>query len=100
MTNKNALLAVVQVAVEDDVIEKALLDQSLNLGSTYTTTNAKAIDLAAIDVLDGILSRPDISEGGFSVRYDRTAIQKRLDALKRKQGITSGPVIRDASNRW
>lgn len=100
MTNKEALSAVVQVSVDDLTLEKALLDQGLNTGATYTSDKASTINLAAIDVLEGLLSRPNISEGGFTESFDRAAIQKRIDALKNKNGIVAGAVIRDASNKW
>jgi hypothetical protein len=101
MTNKEALQAVVQVSLDDNVLVKALLDQAITSTDNYTAAVSSSIDIAAIAVLEGLLSTPNISEGGYSVNYDRAAIQKRVDGLKRKAGIvTNGPFVRDASDRW
>lgn len=101
MTNKEALEAVVQVSVSSNVLEKALLDQSVSAAGNYTASNSEAIDKAAIAVLEGLLSAPNVSEGGFSVSYDRAAISRRVTALYNKLGISpSANVVRDASNRW
>jgi hypothetical protein len=100
MINKEALVAVVQVSVSDITLEKALLDQDVLPTVDYASANARSIDLAAICVLEGLISTADVSEGGFTVRYDRAAIERRIESLKYKTGIISAPVIRDASNKW
>jgi hypothetical protein len=102
MTNKEALIAVVQVSVDDNTLVKALLDQDASDSENYTTANSSLINKAAIDVLEGLLSRPDVSEGGFSESFDRGAIEKRLDRLYQKEGLTNPrtPIVRNASNRW
>lgn len=102
MTNKEALVAVVQVSVADNVLLKALLDQNIPSTDTYASANASSIDLAAISVLEGLLSTPNVSEGGYSVSYDRAAIEGRIKALYQKNGLSAPgkPSVRDASNRW
>jgi hypothetical protein len=102
MTNKEALVAVVQVSVDDNVLEKALLDQTITSSETYAAIKSSNINKAAIDVLEGLLSRADVSEGGFSEKFDRSAIEKRLNRLYEKEGLTSTSqaVIIDRSNRW
>lgn len=89
MTNKEALIAVLRVNVPDNTLEKAMLDQVVTGNETYSAANAKSIDLCAIDVLAGLLAEPDISEGGYSIKYDRSAIQKHLLFLARKHNVTS-----------
>jgi hypothetical protein len=100
MTNKEALVAVVLVDANDNLLEKALADGSITSTDNYSPENSQAVDSAAISVLRSILSMPDITEGGYSIRYDRASIQKRIDALAANVGIDNGPVIRDASDRW
>lgn len=89
MTNKEALIAVLRVSVPDNTLEKALLDQGVTGASTYSATNAQSIDLCAIDVLAGLLAEPDVSEGGYSIRYDRKAVTDLLLFLARKHNVTS-----------
>ncbi len=88
MTNKEALIAVLRVSVPDNTLEKALADQEVTAAGTYAKANAKSIDLCAIDVLTGLLSEPDISEGGYSIKYERDAVQQHLVILARKHNIT------------
>jgi hypothetical protein len=102
MTNKEALIAVIQVSVDDNSLIKALLDQGISDSSDYTSSESTQINKAAIDVLEGLLSRPNISDGGFSETFDRGAVQARLTALYKKVGLTltSTPVVKNASNKW
>lgn len=102
MTNKEALIAALQTSVEDATLDKVLIDLDVVGSDTYSKVNATAIDKCAIEVLQGILSMPDVSEGGYSVKYDRKAIEARLSFLSQKTGVAdpSKPTINDASNRW
>jgi hypothetical protein len=102
MTNKEALIAALQISVEDATLIKALIDLDVDGSETYSKVNATAIDKCAIEVLQGILSMPDVSEGGYSVKYDRKAVESRLSFLSQKTGVADPlkPTINDASNRW
>lgn len=88
MTNKEALAAVVRVSIPDSSYEKSMLDRDVNPAATYTKENAEAIDLCAIELLSGLLSDPDVSEGGYSIKFDRGAVQKRLISLATKHGAS------------
>lgn len=99
MTKRDALLGVLQVSVPDIAIDKALVDNNIDGRDGYSSANAKSIDLVAIDILQGLLTAPDVTEGGYSIRYDRSAIQQRLSYLSQKHGIGSGPTVRRA-NVW
>lgn len=87
MTNKEALIAVVRVSVPDNSLEKAMIDNSVSATTDYTSTEAESIDKCAIAVLEGLLSDPDVSEGGYSINFDRKAVQDRISILKSKYGI-------------
>lgn len=65
-----------------------MLDRDIIPGDEYKKENAEAIDLCAIELLAGLLAEPDISEGGFSVKYDRNAIKDRLLILAKKHNAT------------
>lgn len=95
MTNKEALVAVLRVSVPDNSLEKAMIDNDVTGGSTYTKDNEKNIDLCAIDILQGLLSDPDVSEGGYSINFDRKAVQERLNYLNSKHDLVDAgkPVV-------
>lgn len=88
MTNKEALVATLQASVPDNALEKALADRGIVSAAIYGATQTAGIDGAAMDLLSGLLSAPDVSEGGYSVRFDRTAIKARLIFLANKYGNT------------
>ena len=87
MTNKEALVAVLRITVPDASLEKAMIDREVTGTNTYTKENEKNIDLCAVDVLHGLLSEPDVSEGGYSIRFDRNAVQQRLLLLAKKHNV-------------
>ena len=88
MTNKEALISVLQVSVSDNVLEKALLDSGITSGSTYTAADAENIDKCAIPILQSLLSQPNTSEGGYSISFDRNAVQARIKMLATKYDLT------------
>lgn len=87
MTNKEALLAVLQVSVDDITLEKALIDNSIVSQAIYTAGSTEDIDKCAIPILEGLLTRGNVSEGGYSLSFDATAIKARLLALQEKYKI-------------
>jgi carbamoylphosphate synthase large subunit len=101
MTNKEALIAVCMVVVPDLSVEKALIDNDIIGEDEYSVDVKEEIDLCAIDVLKGTLALADITEGGYSVRYDRKAIQARLDQLMAALDIavSTEPTI-DGASPW
>ncbi len=84
MTVKEALINIVSTPVDGGTIDLVLINSDLNGNDTYSKALSESIEKAAIEVLQSVLSSPDISEGGYSVRYDRNAIQSRLLFLARK----------------
>lgn len=93
MTVQEALQSVLLFEVSQTRIDKALIDGDLAGADEYTRTDKTAVDTAALNVLTDLLSAPDVSEGGLSIRYDRTAITKRIAELKTGLGISDAPVI-------
>lgn len=108
MTNKEALLAVLQdVTVPALAADKVLLDASIDGTASYAGDSAKAIDLCAIELLYGLYTSPDVSEGGYSVSHPDflRKIEKRLLYLSKKHGVEDQypierPTVKDATNRW
>src|SRR5687767_7122833 len=101
MTNKEALIAVLMVSVPDDSIDKTLIDASITADDNYTAGNKQKIGECAIEILQALLSVPDVSEGDLSIKYDRGAVQKRLGILIEKYtpSVVEKPTIK-AVHLW
>lgn len=99
MTIKQRLLAFVGFQPGEYAADAALLDQSLEPADDYEPEMLPAVRLAAISLLETILSTPNTSNNvtGFSVTYDRGAVERRLASLKKEAGIKEGAVIRAVS---
>ena len=89
MTISEALTAVVQVpGIDDNTIEKACIDAGLTSGGTYSATQSKDVDTAAVNVLKSLLVSSE-SEGGYSYNISAVTLKNRIDQLERKLGIES-----------
>jgi hypothetical protein len=88
MTKKEALIAVLRLDVPDNTLDKALLDQEITGGDTYTTEDAEDIDMALLAILKSILHAPDISEGQYSIKYDRRIIAQRIASIEAQYEIS------------
>lgn len=86
MTVKEALAAVVSIQVDDNVLVKSLVDNGYDGNTVYTKSLSTVVDSAAVDVLLSIWSAPDVSEGGFSINYDRKVIADKLTFLAQRCG--------------
>jgi hypothetical protein len=82
MTNREALTAALQVEFPDASIELALINSGLDGTAVYAQGNKGAVNLMALDLLRGLLTTPDITEGGMSIKYDRNAVLKRVASLE------------------
>lgn len=107
MTNKEALAAVIVAAVPDNTLAVALINGDVDADATYVKDNKEAVEKVAIEVLYGLFTAQDVSEGGYSVShpdflrkvkerliylaklYNRTDI---LDAVDPKPTVTSKSV--------
>jgi len=102
VTKKEALIATCQASVPDGSLELSLINRGLTGTDAYSAADQQAVELCAIDVLNGLLSTPDISEGGYSIRFDRAAVQKRVLFLAQRNNVRAitdaqMPKVRGAS---
>lgn len=97
MTNKEALIAAVGFTVPDNMIEKAMIDNEVTGTNTYTIDDAESIDLCVIPILQWALSQPNVSEGGYSLSFNREAVQARLDTLLEDNELSSMSSVRGKS---
>lgn len=79
---------------------------SNSLSDALSRENVNASDVAMISYIRDILLMPDISEGGYSVKFDRESVIKWYNLEVQRLGLGNDPnytlaaKIRDASNRW
>lgn len=96
MTNKEAVISEIhgnENNIPDTLIEKAFLDvwvngSVLDAQEVYTGENKTHVGLISISILETLLSKPSsISEGGYSISYDKQGIEILLGVLYRKYDI-------------
>lgn len=90
MTNLDALKAVVDLeGISANSYSKALIDVGVDPNSDYASGSKEVIDTAAVGVLENFL-RQSISEGSYSVSFDRKAIEAKISGLRGdgKRGIS------------
>jgi hypothetical protein len=81
MTNLDALKAVVDVdLISDNSLLKALVDADIDPTDDYSAGHKDAMDAAGVEVLKGFLLT-SMSEGGYSVSFDRKAIESKIALL-------------------
>lgn len=78
------------------------LSNSLPLTDEVSESNLDAVNVAIAGVIPSVLARPDVSEGGFSLRVNREAIMSYYSFLCRKYNIEENILgtISDASDSW
>ncbi|MGA6117429.1 DUF6706 family protein [Sphingobacterium anhuiense] len=87
MTKKEAFLQVVQVgSVDDQAAEMYLLSAGL-IEDDQFVGDLNELELAAIPLLQSLLSVSSTSEGAFSEGRSRDGIKDRLLFLARKHGL-------------
>lgn len=88
---------------EVEIVGK-LIDQGLIPTDAYTATASKHIDMVFVSVIPELLLAPDITEGGYSQKYDKAAIMAYYSLLCSQLGIPNKlnpqPKIRNKSHLW
>jgi hypothetical protein len=102
MNRTEALTSLLQVEFPDKSIEKEFTDAGLNMTEIYTKADEQTIGSIAINLLQGLLSTPDVSEGDQSIRYDRKMVMARLSFLSSKYEVetVSIPTVKSAGHKW
>ncbi len=84
MTNKERLISLLGFAPPSNSAEAALIDIGLTETDTYIVGNLDSVKRAAIEVMKVLLTTADTgnAQTGFSIKYDRAAIEKRIAQLE------------------
>ena len=95
MTNLEALQSLIEYKVPN-LLEKVMIDHSLSTTETYTVDNQKDLDLCLRDVCLYLISHPDYSEGGLSLKFNPgklNATAKRIELKYNLSHTLSGEKI-------
>lgn len=86
------------------IIDGALVSVGADPDANFTQSDRQKVDLALLEIIPKLLLTPDVTEGGYSVKYDRNAISQYYRFLCEKLGVENKlerkPTIRDASDLW
>jgi hypothetical protein len=95
MTNKARLISLLGFAPPTDALEGTMIDNLIDGSATYEAEDSLKLKNAAVELITLILTTADTTNTeGFSVRYDRKAVEARLKALQIELGlIDEGPII-------
>ena len=102
-----AKLSTLSIAIEAAEAAALLAEQGLSDTAEYGAGNAQAVKLAIATLLPTMLMKPDVSEGGYSEKWDKEAIKLYYSILCRELGIENVieaaipvPTVQDRSNLW
>lgn len=82
------------------------LEAGISFSSDYDGSSSVVdiVKTALAGVIPSLLAAPDITEGGYSVKYDRTGLVQYYDMLcidlDIENTLITKPKIKDHSNRW
>jgi len=98
MTNAEAVAAAIQIqGYSADALNKALADAEITGSSTYSSASKNAINMVAVEVLQGMLAVTQMQEGGYSITFSASGIQARINYLS---GIESAEPKVMAMHLW
>jgi hypothetical protein len=100
-----ATLTRYNIDLSDAEVDAALIDQGLNPVNQYTADASRPTKLAIVEIIPGLLLSPDITEGGYAVKWDRGAVKAYYSLLCSQLGkpdllSPAQPKIRSKSNLW
>lgn len=88
MTKKEAFIRVVQVGIDDETAEMAMIEAGINPATEFAEGGLKELEIAAIPVLQSLMVISSESEGGQSESRNLKGIEQRLLFLAKKHGLT------------
>lgn len=87
MTVKQAILSFPGLSdIQDNFIEKVMVDRSVTGSATYTSSYAETVALCAADCYMFMINSPDFSEGDLGIKLSRGAMKASAKRLYRENG--------------
>ena len=98
-------LARFNVTLSADELEGLLLKNSIATDTTYDASTSTDADKVMYGFIPELLVMPAISQGGYSIKFDREGILAYYRILCNDLGladktVTKQPKIKNLSNRW
>lgn len=95
MTNQDRLISFLGFAPSKEAAEGALIDAGIAGNQNYLLENSVPLKKAAIELMELLLTTADTgNENGYTIKYDRAAVLKRLNLLRIELGVVEeGPYI-------
>ncbi|MCF2498397.1 DUF6706 family protein [Dyadobacter chenhuakuii] len=85
-------------------LDAAIIDQGLTPADQYASSASKSTLKVIASVIPELLLAPDITEGGYSIKYDKGAVTSYYRLLCAQLGIDDNlnpqPKIRSKSSLW
>lgn len=83
-------------------MDMLLVDHDLNGDDTYSKSHVQSVKRALLSEVAALLAKPDVTEGGMSLKWDRASVEKYCNQLKQELGMvdSDGPTIKDITDRW
>ena len=99
-----AKLARYNIEIQADELDGEIVTQGLTPTSEFTAGAATPAKRVLLSVIPGLLLQPDITEGGYSMKFDREGVRAFYGLLCAELGeenkLDRQPVVRDRSNAW
>ncbi|ARK08872.1 DUF6706 family protein [Fibrella sp. ES10-3-2-2] len=104
-TNKEIIAAKVQsfgLDLDEVELKGLLVDHDVDGELEYDKAWKEPVKKLLLDYLSTILARPDVTEGGYAVKWDRTGVATYIARLETDLGLTTKPaiVISSAEDMW
>lgn len=99
-----AKLARYNIDLSEAELDAAIVDQGLVPTDEYSASASHKTKLVIVEVIPGLLVVPDVTEGGYSVKFDRAGIMAYYRLICSELGIPDKlnpqPRIRSKAHLW
>lgn len=87
MTQREAFIRVVQVGIDNDTADLALIEAGIQPDAVFAQGDMKALEIAAVPVLQSLMVISSESQGSMSESRNLKGIEQRLLLIANKHGL-------------
>ncbi len=99
MTKREALHSKLYIEVPTNAIEKVLIDKGIDGDAPYTSSAVQEIDMAYVELLNIMITKPNFSEGKLSEKYNVAALKAERNRILDRYNMSGGGGIIDGTSR-